>query len=111
MGQHDQDGHQVQGNADAAIQDELVRFLRARSGCKATRLEAVALSRSYPFDRQILDLSMYIRHKKWKVVLDPPDWNATGYDQDRIWSAPPPSLRCSSLFCRRDRPAMLQAHD
>ena len=34
---------------------------------------------------------MYIRHKKWKVVLDPPEWNATGYDQDRIWSALPPS--------------------
>ena len=36
VGRHDQDGHQVQGNADAALQDELVRSLPACSSCNAT---------------------------------------------------------------------------
>ena len=42
----------------------------------------------YPFDRQILDLSMYIRHKKWKVVLDPP--GGTPPATRRTGSVPPP---------------------
>jgi hypothetical protein len=52
----------------------------------------------YPFDRQILDVTLNIRGTKWKALPTAPDWLDTGYLTDRI----PCTSNLSEAICHYD---------